>query len=55
MEAARLAARRGELGQAIAHWQRVALISAGTPIGDQARDAIAHASRLSAMLEAVDA
>jgi tetratricopeptide (TPR) repeat protein len=55
MEAARLAARRGELGQAIAHWQRVALISAGTPIGEQARDAIAHASRLSAMLEAVDA
>jgi len=55
MEAARLAARRGDLGQAIAHWQRVALISAGTPIGEQARDAIAHASRLSAMLEAVDA
>lgn len=55
MEAARLSARRGELGQAISHWQRVVLIAAETPLGEQARDAIAHASRLSAVLEAVDA
>jgi len=55
MEAARLAARRGELGQAIAHWQRVVVVAAGSLLGDQARDAIAHASRLSAVLEAVDA
>ncbi len=55
MEAAKLSARRGELGQAISHWQRVVLLAAETPIGDQARDAIAHASRLSAVLEAVDA
>ncbi|MBK6456730.1 MAG: DUF4388 domain-containing protein [Gemmatimonadetes bacterium] len=55
MEAARLAARRGELGQAIAHWQRVVVASPGSPLADQARDAIAHASRLSAVLEAVDA
>jgi hypothetical protein len=33
----------------------VVLIAAETPIGEQARDAIAHASRLSAVLEAVDA
>lgn len=55
MEAARLAARRGELGQAIAHWQRVVLASPASPMAEQARDAIAHASRLSAVLEAVDA
>ncbi|MEP7380123.1 MAG: DUF4388 domain-containing protein [Gemmatimonadota bacterium] len=55
MEAARLSVRRGELGQAISHWQRVVLIAGGTPVGDQAIDAIAHASRLSAVLEAVDA
>lgn len=55
MEAARLAARRGELGQAIAHWQRVVVASPSSPMADQARDAIAHASRLSAVLEAVDA
>lgn len=55
MEAARLAARRGELGQAIAHWQRVVIASPASPMADQARDAIAHASRLSAVLEAVDA
>ena len=55
MEAARLSARRGELGQAIAHWQRVVIASPTSPMADQARDAIAHASRLSAVLEAVDA
>lgn len=55
MEAARLAARRGELGQAIAHWQRVVLVNPASPLADQARDAIAHASRLTAVLEAVDA
>jgi len=55
MEAARLATRRGELGQAIAYWQRVVALTPGSLIAEQARDAIAHASRLSAMLEAVDA
>jgi len=55
MEAARLSARRGELGLAIAHWQRVVLVNPASPIAEQARDAIAHASRLSAVLEAVDA
>ncbi len=55
MEAARLSARRGELGQAIAFWQRVVMLDPTAPLGDQARDAIAHASRLSAALEAVDA
>ena len=55
MESARLSARRGNLGLAITHWQRVAQLSPGSPLADQARDAIAHASRLTAMLEAVDA
>ena len=55
MEAARLWARRGELGQAIAHWQRVVLASPMSSLGEQARDAIGHATRLSAVLEAVDA
>ena len=55
MEAARLRARRGALGEAIAHWQRVVLVCPTTALGQQARDAIDHATRLSAVLEAVDA
>ncbi len=55
MEAARLAARRGELGLAIAQWQRVMVAHPASPLAEQAREAIAHASRLSAVLEAVDA
>ncbi|HMN08604.1 MAG TPA: DUF4388 domain-containing protein [Gemmatimonadaceae bacterium] len=55
MEAARIAVRRGELGQAIAHWQRVVVASPGSPLSEQARNAVAHASQLSAVLEAVDA
>ena len=55
MEAARLATRRGELGQAIALWQRVIVACPDTPLAEQARQAVAHASRLSAVLEAVDA
>jgi hypothetical protein len=55
MDAARLAARRGELERAIGLWQKVAAVCPGTPIAEQARHAIAHASRLSAALEAVDA
>jgi len=55
MEGARLAARRGELAMAISYWQRVVVVNPASPLAEQARDAIAHASRLSAMLEAVDA
>ncbi|MCC6928537.1 MAG: DUF4388 domain-containing protein [Gemmatimonadaceae bacterium] len=55
MDAARLAARRGELASAIAYWQRVVAVHPGSLLAEQARDAIAHATRLSAMLEAVDA
>lgn len=55
MEAARIAARRGELGLAIAHWRRVVIASPRSPMAEQARAAIAHASHLSAVLEAVDA
>jgi Domain of unknown function (DUF4388)/Tetratricopeptide repeat len=55
MEGARLATRRGELGQAVALWQRVIVACPDTPLAEQARQAVAHASRLSAVLEAVDA
>lgn len=55
MECARLAARRGELGQAARMWEHVAHLHPNSPLGEQARQAMAHASRLSAMLEAVDA
>jgi hypothetical protein len=55
MERARLAARRGELVRAIALWQRIVAAWPGTPIAEQARHALAHASRLSAVLEAADA
>jgi hypothetical protein len=55
MEAARLAAKRGELERAIALWQRIVAARPDSPLAQQARDAIAHASRLSAVLEAVDA
>lgn len=55
MESARLAMRRGEIGQAIAWWQRVCATAPGTRVADQARDAVAHAEQLAAVLEAVDA
>ena len=55
MEGARLAARRGELERAIGYWQRVVNASPDSPLAEQARQAMAHAARLSAMLEAVDA
>ncbi|MGQ0647106.1 MAG: DUF4388 domain-containing protein [Gemmatimonadaceae bacterium] len=55
MEAARLAARRGELERAIEFWQRIVAAAPNTPVAEQARLAIAHAQRLSAVLEAVDA
>ena len=54
MEAARLAARRGELAHAIGLWQRIVTACPSTPIAEQARDAMAHATRLTAVLEAVD-
>jgi hypothetical protein len=55
MEAARVAARRGQLGKAIRHWQQVVDASPDTPVAEQARHAAAHASRLVAVLEGADA
>ncbi|MBL8960125.1 MAG: tetratricopeptide repeat protein, partial [Gemmatimonadetes bacterium] len=55
MELARLAMRRGEIGQAITWWKRVLSSAPGTRIAEQAREAVAHAEQLAAMLEAVDA
>jgi hypothetical protein len=54
MEIARLAARRGELQRGIALWQKVIVNSPDSPLAEQARSAVAHASRLTAVLEAVD-
>ena len=55
METARLAARHGELERAVSYWQRIVMASPSTPLAEQARSAMAHASRLAAVLEAVDA
>ena len=55
MESARFAARHGALDRAIGLWKRVVASSPDAPIAEQARHAIAHAARLSAVLEAVDA
>jgi tetratricopeptide (TPR) repeat protein len=55
MESARLSMRRGEIGQAITWWQRVVAAAPGTRVAVQAREAVAHAEQLAAMLEAVDA
>lgn len=55
MESARLAARHGELERAIGLWQRIVSACPDTPVAEQAHHAIAHASRLAAVLEAVDA
>lgn len=55
MESARLAARHGELERAMGYWQRIVAASPGTPLAEQARHAMAHASHLAAVLEAVDA
>jgi tetratricopeptide (TPR) repeat protein len=55
MESARLAARHGELERAIGMWQRIVSAYPDTPVAEQAREAVAHASRLAAVLEAVDA
>jgi hypothetical protein len=55
MESARVAARRGQLGKAIRHWQQVVAACPDTPVAEQARHAAVHASRLAAVLEAVDA
>lgn len=54
MEAGRLAARRGELERAVSMWAQVAEIAVGTPLAAQARQAMEHASQLTAVLEAVD-
>ena len=54
MEAARVAARRGQLSKAIGHWQQVVAIAPDTTAAEQARHAAVHASRLAAVLEAVD-
>lgn len=55
MESARFAARRGQLAKAIRHWQQVVAVSPDTPVAETARHAAVHASRLAAVLEAVDA
>ena len=55
MESARVSARRGEFTEAIAFWRRVIVAAPSSPVAIQARDAIANAVRLSAVLEAVDA
>lgn len=54
MEAARVAARRGQLSKAIGHWQQVVEVAPDTTAAEQARHAAVHASRLAAVLEAVD-
>ena len=54
-ESARVAARRGDFGQAIEFWQRIIAAAPSSPAAAQARDAITNASRLSAVLEAADA
>lgn len=55
MELARLSMRRGEIGQAIGWWKKVMVVAPGTRAAEQAREAVAHAEQLAAMLEAVDA
>ncbi len=55
MEAARVAARRGQLSKAIGHWQQVVAVAPDTTAAEQARHAAVHASRLAEVLEAVDA
>ncbi|MEO6445230.1 MAG: DUF4388 domain-containing protein [Gemmatimonadaceae bacterium] len=54
METARLAARRGDMSRAIDHWQRVVQAAPSSPLGERAREAIAVASRLDALLETAD-
>ena len=54
MEAARVAARRGQLSKAIGHWQQVVEVAPDTTAAEQARHAAVHASRLAEVLEAVD-
>ncbi len=55
MTGAREAMRRGDLGTAIALWERVVAAAPESTAALRARDAMAHAASLSAMLEAVDA
>ena len=55
MELARLSMRRGEIGQAIGWWKKVLVVAPSTRAAEQAREAVAHAEQLAAMLEAVDA
>jgi tetratricopeptide (TPR) repeat protein len=51
MAMARLAVRRGDLGRAIDCWTQVMRGAPGSPEARQARDAIAHAARLHALVE----
>lgn len=55
MEAARAAARRGQLAKAIRYWEQVVAACPDSPMADQARHAAAHASRLVEVLEGADA
>ncbi len=54
MEAARAAARRGQLARAIRYWEQIVAACPDAPVADQLRDAVAHASRLVAVLEGAD-
>lgn len=55
LELARIKARQGRFQQAIVLWQKVVENAPGSMAAEQARSAIAHASRLTAVLEAVNA
>jgi hypothetical protein len=54
MAAARLALRRGELTRAIECWQRVLAVDPRSTHAEHARQAIAHAARLNALVEVGD-
>ncbi|MEO7965076.1 MAG: hypothetical protein ABIT38_14320, partial [Gemmatimonadaceae bacterium] len=55
MESARASTRRGDLARAISFWQRVVVFAPESRSAGQARQGIAHAAQLSAVLEVVDA
>lgn len=55
MESARAATRRGDFAHAISFWQRVVVAAPNSRVAEQARQAIAHAAELNAVLEGADA
>jgi tetratricopeptide (TPR) repeat protein len=50
MALARLAVRRGDLGKAVEHWERVLRAAPQSPHAEPARRAISHAAQLSALV-----